>query len=300
MQHLNVNKIHSIYIETYGTSGAIPFLFLHGGPGLGCSDSDQRFFDPEKHFVIYLDQRGSGKSIPLGELEDNATHLLIEDINNVLDEFQIDQVILFGGSWGSTLSLTFAIHHPHRVQAMILRSIFLADKKTTTSYENGVLADTNPKAWERYMLQVPKENQSNPTPFYYQKILGSHKENASHFAFEFLLYAMSVGISNMTLNEMEKKIKSTHFLEKARVQAHFVTNDFFLQEDFILNNVNAIQDIPTHIIHGRDNQMSPVENAKMLASKLNNVTLKVVSGAHAATEPEIEKALLESVNYFSE
>lgn len=290
--YLQVSEIHSLHITTYGSPNGLPILFLHGGPGLGCSITDRRFFDPKRHFVIFMDQRGSGKSIPSGELKDNMLANLIEDINLVLHEFGLDKITLFGGSWGSTLALLFAIAYPMKVEQMILRSVFLADLETLRLFDTKPTSSTKVEAWERYLSKVPPSHHASPSSYYYEKILSDGKD-ASHYALEYLLYSGSMITSYVNVKELKNKILSIDYLVKAKIQAHFASQSFFIPDNYILDNASQIAKIPMIIIHGKQNQMCPISKAEDLLSKLNHATLIRVKGQHAATEPEIEKALLD-------
>jgi proline iminopeptidase len=153
---LKVDRIHNINFETYGSSDGIPVLFIHGGPGLGYSESDKRFFDPSKHFILFYDQRGCGRSIPTGSLEQNKTEHLIEDILKLLDHLNIGSAHIFGGSWGATLGVLFSAKYPNRSKSLVLRGFFSATKSTLDLYLQGGIKRNHPLVWERVISLVPE------------------------------------------------------------------------------------------------------------------------------------------------
>ena len=153
--HLSVGDGHKIYYEAYGDKKKTPILFLHGGPGAGFSESSKFYFHLKKQHVIFFDQRGSGKSRPFASAKHNTTQKLIGDINKLLAHLKLEKVILFGGSWGSTLALCYAIAHPQKVLAMVLRGIFIADKQSIDHYICGGVKDYYPDVWQRFISHVP-------------------------------------------------------------------------------------------------------------------------------------------------
>jgi proline iminopeptidase len=165
---INVTGGYKLYFELYGNPKGIPVLFLHGGPGAGFSDSDKQFFDKRRYNVVFFDQRGSSRSKPFGSIKKNTTQDLVEDINRVLDYLNFDKIYIFGGSWGSTLALVYAIHNPKRVLGLILRGVFLANKYSLDHYINGGIKEFFPDVWDRFVSIVKKGEK--PADFYLKKI----------------------------------------------------------------------------------------------------------------------------------
>ena len=153
--YLQVNNLHEIYYEVCGNGE--PYLFVHGGPGAGFSEKDKRFFDFKKHKVVFFDQRGASKSKPFASIEDNTTQDLVNDINALLSHLNIEKINVCGGSWGTALSLVFAIQNPEKVKSLLLRGVFLADQKTINHFLGGALNKQYPVEWQRFKKNVPAD-----------------------------------------------------------------------------------------------------------------------------------------------
>ena len=176
LQRIQVDETHNLSYGLYGNPKGQTILFLHGGPGLGVKLSDLEFFDLKKHNVILIDQRGSGKSTPKGELKSNTTAKIIEDLEKIVKETKSKNIFLFGGSWGSTLSLLFAIKNPHKVKGMILRGLFTATKEERKHFEDGGTAFKFPDEWSRFKSFVPDKFADSPSTYYFKTILTGSKE----------------------------------------------------------------------------------------------------------------------------
>lgn len=288
---------HRIYYETYGKRGGQPVIFLHGGPGVNISDHDKRFFHPDKHFAILFDQRGCGKSEPLATIKDNTTQHLIDDIQALLDHYHIQETILFGGSWGATLALSFGIRSPNRVQAMVLRGVFMADLESMYAFLGGGIAGRYPEAWGRLLAHVPHESLKQIPEYFYDQVFSGDPHIESQYAYEWLLYGASTIFEKYDPDKSKTFVESVDFVSKAKVQLHYLVNHFFLANDHIMRNAEKIADIPIRFLHGRHDHLCPLSQVEKLMTKLNQATLTIVEAGHAPTEPELEtgmiKALLE-------
>ena len=190
---LKVDDVHTIYYEESGNPNGIPVVFLHGGPGGGTTPTGRRFFDPEAYRIILLDQRGSGQSTPRACLKDNDTWHIIEDMEKIREELNIDKWLVFGGSWGTTLSLCYAIKHPERVLGLVLRGIFLGRREDIEwLYEKGGVSEFFPEAFERYTSIIPKEEQDDIIGAYYKRLTSENKEVREEAAREWSIWEGSV------------------------------------------------------------------------------------------------------------
>lgn len=289
--YLNVDENNSIFFEKYGNPAGKEVLFLHGGPGLGCKENDRLFFNPDIFRVIFFDQRGAGRSKPYGTLEGNTTQHLLDDILQLLDHQKIEKVILFGGSWGSTLALLFAIAHPERVYAMILRGVFPANKRCTDYFEKGGVKAFFPEAWERYIALVPLASRNNPTAYYFNKMQSENPAIRKKYAYEYSRYGAAMMKLEVSETEIEAMFEKDDFETKARIQVHYSVHDFFLPDEYIYQNTKQIKDIPTWIIQGRYDVICPPIYAYELHQQLNNSKLRLVTAGHVTSEVAITQAL---------
>lgn len=285
---IKVTDGYKLYFELYGNPKGIPVLFLHGGPGGGFSDSDKQFFDKRRYNVIFFDQRGSSRSKPFGSIKNNTTQDLVKDIDRILDYLNFEKVYIFGGSWGSTLALVYAIHNPMRVRGLILRGIFLANKYSLDHYINGGIKEFYPDVWNRFVSLVKKGEK--PANYYLKRILSKDKKISEKFAYEWAYYEMSFYTINK-IADPDKILRTFSYRSLAILEAHYIINKCFLSEDYIIKNINKIKNIKTSIVQGRFDFICPPIQAFRLHSKLNNSKLNVVSAGHSSSDEEIKKTL---------
>ncbi|MCF8366680.1 MAG: prolyl aminopeptidase [Bacteroidales bacterium] len=286
---IDVSDGHKLYYELYGNPKGIPVLFLHGGPGAGFGDKDKQFFDENRYNVIFFDQRGASKSTPFGSIVNNTTQDCVEDIQKILDHLNFGKVYVFGGSWGSTLALVYAIHHPERVSGLILRGIWLANKYGLDHYIGGGIKEFFPEVWERFVKLVPQGEK--PVDYYLEKMLSDDTSISDKFAYEWAYYEMSF----YTINKMadpDESLKTFSFKSLAILEAHYIKNNCFLTEDFIIDNCDKIKDIKTAIVQGRYDFICPPVQAFRLNAALNNSKLNIVNSGHSAADEETKKALI--------
>ena len=246
--YLDIGNGHEIYCELFGNPNGKKIIFLHGGPGLGCSEKDKQFFDPEKHHVIFFDQRGSNKSKPNGTFENNNTQALVKDISSILDFFQFEKAVFFGGSWGSALSLIYAIQNPDRVEALILRGLFLAtEEETKTFFTNDLAAKVHPIAWKKFNDFLP-DNQKDNINYYYDEMILQEDDLslARKYAFELAKYSYWVSKNNPAVIDVES-LKTDALFTKLKIQSYFSSNGFFIPPHYIMDNIDLIGTIPTYI-----------------------------------------------------
>lgn len=311
---LQVDTIHSIYWEECGNPNGIPVIFLHGGPGSGIEEKHRTYFNPREYRIILFDQRGSGKSCPAGCLEQNTTWDLVEDINELRRVLKIEQCVLFGGSWGSTLALTYAIKYPENVLALILRGIFLCEQQELDWFYKDGANQLMPKAWNIFLNQIPFEKQGDLIAAYHEQLHSEsawtrYKAAASWMIWEFAnMHAqpdprLEPLLDSSLLYYFFAFVYSPLFnYQMASIENHYFFNNCFFQRDcWILENVHRIKDIPGIIIQGEKDQICPKENAFKLHLAWPRSTINLIPEAgHAADEPGIEKALIDATEYFQQ
>jgi len=286
--YIDVSDGHQLYYELYGNPKGIPVIYLHGGPGAGFGDKSKVFFDKRRYNVIFFDQRGSSRSKPFGSIINNTTQDLVKDINVILDKLNFKKVYIFGGSWGSTLALVYAIQFPERVSGLILRGIWLANKYGLEHYIGGGIKEFFPDVWERFANLVPEGE--HPVKYYLKQMLSDDKKISDKFAYEWANYEMSFYTINK-ITDTEEMLQTFAYKSLAILEAHFIANNCFIPEDYIMKNVDKLKDIPVTIVQGRYDFICPPIQAFRLHSGLNNSTLTITNAGHSATDEETKKAL---------
>ncbi|MEP3561228.1 MAG: prolyl aminopeptidase [Marinobacter sp.] len=294
--HLAVDEVHELYLEESGNPDGTPVLVVHGGPGGGCEDYHRRFFDAERFRIILLDQRGAGRSTPLAELEGNSTENLVVDMEKVRQFLGVDRWLLFGGSWGSTLSLVYAQTHPERVLGLVLRGIFLCRPRDIQWFYQEGASRIFPDYWQDFLAPVPEAERGDMVAAYYRR-LTSHNELEQIQAAK----AWSVWEGRCATLQPNPKVVE-HFghphvaIALARIECHYFMNQGFLQTDQIINNTDKLADIPGIIVHGRYDMVCPLDNAFALSAAWPEAELQIIRDAgHSASEPAIVDALIRGV-----
>ncbi len=263
---LDVSDKHSIYYEQCGNPNGRPVVFLHGGPGVGSVPKYRQFFDPEFYHIIIFDQRGAGQSNPLGSLEDNNTDELVKDIEKLREHLNIDKWVVFGGSWGSTLSLVYAIRHPDKVIALSIRGIFLGRQKDIDwLFEDGAAGQIFPDYFEEYKNYIPENERNNLVNAYYKRLTNNDENIVLEAGKRFSIWENK--ISKLVYQDEENLDFSTRDLACSRIEAHYMINKCFFEEGYILNNLDKIIHIPTFIVHGRYDIVCSSSNAWDLYKK---------------------------------
>lgn len=300
--HLRVSTLHEIYIEEAGNPEGLPVLFLHGGPGGGCQPFHRQFFDPHRFRIILFDQRGCGRSTPHAELRENTTWDLVEDIERIRAHFGIERWMVFGGSWGSTLALTYAITHPDRVKSLILRGIFLLRPEEIAWFYQRGCSWIFPDAWERFINPIPEDERDDLLHAYHRRL--TSEDTAQRRAAAIAWSRWEGATSNLRSSpEAEAAFGDVRFAEAfARIECHyFVNGGFFEQPDWILQNVHRIADIPGLIVQGRYDVVCPARSAWELSRAWPRSELQIIPDAgHSATEPGTLRALLDGVSRYAE
>lgn len=289
--YLPVSDGYRLYYECCGNPAGKPVLFIHGGPGSGFSENDKRFFDLSSINLILYDQRGAGRSEPFACLENNTTQQLVGDISRLLDFLHLEKVFLFGGSWGSTLALIYAIQNPDRVTGMLLRGIFLANKADIEHYIGGGVKNFFPEAWERFVSLVPESEQKNIAPYYLQMMQSRNSEIREKYTYEWARYEMSIFKLDITEMDIQNSLKEVSYRSLSPLEAHYIAGNCFISENYIIHNAHKISHIPTSIIHGRYDFICPPVNAVILHRTIDKSRLSIVTAGHSSSERAIERNL---------
>lgn len=294
-QHmLSVAKPHQLYVEVCGNPEGMPVLFVHGGPGSGCSEDHRRFFDPNKYRIILFDQRGSGRSTPHADLSENTTQALVSDMEFIREFLGVEQWVLFGGSWGSTLSLVYAQTHPDRVAGLILRGIFLSRKHDMYWLFNGEGANyVYPDYWDEFISTVKLNGHSNYIDAYYAVLTGDDEVARMAAAKAWSTWEGRCSSLQLTQDAMQWTTDPHTALSLARIECHYMVNDCFLRPNQILDNMDKIADIPGIIVHGRYDMVCALDNAWRLHKAWPASTLQIIPDAgHSSKESGIIDALV--------
>ncbi|MDG2268281.1 MAG: prolyl aminopeptidase [Alphaproteobacteria bacterium] len=293
---LEVDNIHKIYWEKSGNKKGIPVLVLHGGPGAGGNIYLRRFFDPKYYNIIIFDQRGAGRSMPSACIDNNTTQDLILDIEKLRIFFKINKWIVFGGSWGSSLSLAYSQEYPDNVLSIVLRGIFLCRKKEVAWFLHGI-KNIFPEYWNRFNSFLPQEERKELLLSYYKRLINTDPKINGEAAVSWARYEANCSTLLPNASVSEEFINIQMALSLARLEAHYFMNNLFLEEGQLLNNINNIINIKGYIVQGRYDVICPPESAYDLANVWPNSTLKIIEQAgHSSLEVPIQKALLETMN----
>lgn len=294
---LPVGEGHQIYYEQSGNPQGIPVLFVHGGPGGGCSPVHRQFFDPQTYRIILFDQRGSGRSTPHASLDHNTTDHLLADMEALRQHLAIAQWVLFGGSWGSTLSLAYAQTYPQQVRGLILRGIFLCrDQDIAWFYQQGASA-LFPDYWQDYLAPIPQAQRNDLVYAYYQQLTGDDEVARMRAAEAWSVWEgrTSTLVSNPDI--VAHFADPHHALAMARIECHYFMHKSFLRKNQLLDDAHKLPNVPAWIIHGRYDVVCPIEQAYALHQAWPQAQLIICpTSGHSAFEAEITHALLNATD----
>jgi proline iminopeptidase len=298
-QKLRVSEIHEIYFEQSGNPKGKPILFLHGGPGGGLTADYRRFFDPKHYRAILLDQRGCGKSTPHAELRENTTWDLVADIEKIRVSLGIEKWHVFGGSWGSTLALAYAVTHPTRVSGLILRGIFLCRPSEIKWFYQFGASEVFPDLWEEYFNFIPREERNDFVRAYHKRLTSSDESVRMQAARIWSDWENSTAYLRVK-PPVRDAGDGKWALAFARIENHyFMNNAFFATENYLLENIDKIRNIPGIIIQGRYDMVCPARSAWDLHRAWPEAKIQLIPEAgHSAAEPGIRSALIEAADNF--
>ena len=310
---LKVTDNHEIYFEECGNQQGQPVVFLHGGPGSGCNPVQRRFFDPSHYRIILLDQRGCGRSKPLGSTKHNTTADLVADIEALRVHLNISNWLVFGGSWGSTLALAYAVQHSQVLQGLILRGIFLS-RKDELDWFLGEVKFFFPENWLQLVNFLPIHLQANVFASYYElvfsedtniSVAASKQWNAFEGSILRLIPAQPKETTDTAAitqpNQADIKKEEEIEVARARVQMHYIKHACFIDGDALLEETKNLQHIPTVIVQGRYDMVCPPLTAWQLSQNMPHATLHMITDAgHSAMEPGITSALIAATEKFKQ
>ena len=292
--YLTVGQDHELYYEQVGNPGGVPIVFLHGGPGGGGDVNARRFFDPKLHRAVLFDQRGCGRSRPLTSLADNTTWHLVEDIECLRQLLAIDRWLVFGGSWGSTLALSYAETHPDRVSGLILRGIFLLRQQELYWFYQHGASELFPDRWQEFLAPIDPANRGNLLAAYHRGLNSGDPVLEAELA---RCWSVWEGATSSLYADQEREqafAADAFALGLAKIETHyFVNRGFFAAEDQLLLGIDRIRQIPAVIVQGRYDVVCPPVTAFDLASRWPEAEFHLIADAgHSAFEPGIAAELV--------
>ncbi len=297
-QHsVKVDDIHTLYVEECGDPEGIPVLFVHGGPGAGANHNDRRFFDPEKFRIIVFDQRGSGRSTPHAALENNTSNHLVSDIEVIREKLGVEKWMLFGGSWGATLSLLYAQEHPDRVTGMVLRGIFLCREQDLTWFYHSGADAIFPDYWQEFIKPIPSKERNNLIGAYHKRLNGDNELAKMAAAKSWSLWEGQCATLRPSADVVGHFSDPHLAVSLARIETHYFMNKGFMEPNQIIKNASKLEGIPSIIIHGRYDMVCPLDNAFQLYNAWEDSELQIIRDAgHSSHEPSIIDALIKATN----
>ncbi|HEY8157971.1 MAG TPA: prolyl aminopeptidase [Methylobacter sp.] len=313
---LETGSKHVVYVEQSGNPEGIPVIFLHGGPCSGTKPDHRRFFNPELYRIILFDQRGCGLSLPFGELENNTTQNLIDDMERIRNQLAIERWLVFGGSWGGALALLYAGQHKDRVMGLILRAVFLARQQDLDWFAKDGASRIYPEQWQRLIESIPEQSRGNLVQGLCDILWGEDEVAQRRAAKEWMAWGSQVSLGN----DYQPGPKGEHATEKmvkqARMELHYAKYHYFIddctdaggrathgavaEENQILDSCGALDKIPAVIIHGRHDFVCPMEAGYSLHKALPNAEYVVLPNAgHIAQGAEMVNALVAATDRFA-
>lgn len=296
-QWLETADGHEVYVEQVGNPSGVPVMFLHGGPGSSCKDHHRQFFNPEKYHVILMDQRGAGRSRPLGRLKNNTTNDLIADMEMIREKLGIEKWLLFGGSWGATLALLYAQQYTQHVSGLILRGTFLAREKDADWFFKDGANRFYPEAWKRFIGHVLPSERKHMLAAYYHRLSMPDEEQRRETAREWDAWGGAVVLgADFNADELDGHVPDSA-VAQARIETHYAMNRYFIDENQILDNMDSLYDLPCTIIHGQKDFMCPIESSFTLADAWPKAQfIRLPNSTHLAHGDEMIDALVDATD----
>ncbi|MGR9073757.1 MAG: prolyl aminopeptidase [Gammaproteobacteria bacterium] len=294
---LETGSKHSVYVEQSGNPEGIPVVFLHGGPCSGTKPDQRRFFNPERYRIILFDQRGCGLSQPFGELQNNTTQDLIDDMERIRERLKIGQWVLFGGSWGAALALLYAQKHTEAVAGMVLRGVFLARKKDLDWFVKEGANRIYPEQWQRLLSAIPL-NDRNDLIYGLDCAIGGNDEVARmRAAKEWTVWGGLVSLGNDYETTPEDEHSTKKMVLQVGMEMHYAKNRYFIEENQILEHCHLLRSIPAVIIHGRYDLVCPAESGYLLHQALPHAEFRILPCAgHVAKGEQMIDALVSATD----
>ncbi|WP_454848862.1 prolyl aminopeptidase [Rhizobium binxianense] len=298
--HLDVGDGHVIYWERAGTPGAKPAVFLHGGPGGGIAPVHRRLFDPALYDVMLFDQRGCGRSTPHAGIEANTTWHLVADIERLREMAGVEQWLVFGGSWGSTLALAYAETHPDRVSELVLRGIYTVTRAELAWYYQFGVSEMFPDRWERFVAPIPEAERGDLVGAYRRILTGNDREKQIKAARAWSQWEGSTITLLPDPSLTDQFGEAEYALAFARLENHYFVHGCWMDEGQLIRDAHRIKDIPGVIIHGRYDMPCPARYAWQLHKAWPKADFHLIEGAgHAYSEPGILDQLIRATDRFA-
>ena len=297
---LEVGDGHSLHWELCGNPAGKPVVFLHGGPGAGASPSHRRQFDPARYNILVFDQRGCGRSTPHASLEANTTWHLVEDVERLRAMVGVEQWMVFGGSWGSTLSLAYAQTHPERVTELVLRGIFLFDQyEIDWLYKDGANS-IYPDKWEEFIAPIPEAERGDLVDAYRQRLTGEDADERLRAAKAWSKWEGETVTLLPHPEVIEEFTEPEKAIAVARIENHYMHAKGWLEEGQLLQGASKLRGIPGVIVQGRHDSCTPPKAAWALKQAWPEVELNIIpDGGHLYNEPGVLDGLIRATDRFA-
>jgi len=289
---LTVDDIHTVYWEQSGNPDGVPILMLHGGPGAGATPDHRRFFDPSFYRIIVFDQRGSGRSEPLGEIANNTPAHLVADIEKLRQHLRIGKWHVFGGSWGATLAMLYAADHADACASLILRSICLMTKPEIDWFVYGTRT-VFPEVWERFARYIPEAERDDLLEAYWRRLHGNDDAARTAAALQWVAYESACATLYPQFQTMITDDQRRQAVAMARIETHYYKNHIVPVAESLMTKIEAFRHVPAVIIHGRYDMITPLKTAHELHKLWPEADYVIVpDGGHSALDPAIRDRLV--------
>ncbi|NNE37593.1 MAG: prolyl aminopeptidase [Gammaproteobacteria bacterium] len=295
--YLDTNTTHKVYYEESGNPSGIPVIFLHGGPGSGSNENHRRYFNPDQYRIINFDQRGCNRSTPVGEVKNNTTQDLLQDIESIRQSLNIDKWGLFGGSWGATLGLLYAQAYPQTVMAMVLRGCFLARPCDLEWFLGKGANRIFPDAWDRFISYIPDAERNDLMQAYYCRLTSDNPDQVVEAARHWADWTGRVVTYLLDIEEFVLPDDMTSLISETRIETHYGAHSYFIESNQVLENLDIIPSVPIKVIHGRRDLTCTLDASWDLHHGLPQSNLMIVEqGGHLAAETVMVDALIKATD----
>ena len=294
---LDVGDGHHLHVERCGSAGAIPVVFLHGGPGSGCKPDHRQFFVPNAYDIILFDQRGAGRSTPYGDVENNDTAALIADMEKIREHFGICQWLVFGGSWGATLALAYAQTHPERVLGLVLRGSFLGRRRDLAWFAGEGANRLLPVQWQRFVDSVGVECDEHLVKRLHSAVFSTDDEVVERVARAWDMWSTAVVMFSLEASGDGGLSDKASAIAKCRIEMHYAAHDYFLAENQLLRDAHRLAQVPTTIIHGARDLTCTADAGWALHREIPHSRFEVLRTAgHLSSEAPMVDALVRAAD----
>ncbi len=304
--YLKTASAHKIYVEQCGNRNGVPVVFLHGGPGSGCNPNHRRYFCPDTYRIVIFDQRGCHRSTPRGDVNDNSTDLILQDIEEIRNRLDIKRWLLFGGSWGATLALLYAESFPENISGIILRGSFLARQRDLDWFIKDGVSRIFPQQWETLNSIVDETSRGDLISAYYKLIHHGSEEEKKAAAEIWSDWCTRIVTWNLPVTESDSEERQPDFdetqkiIDEVSIETHYAKHRYFIEDNQILLNISQVPAVPVHIIHGRQDITCLPESSWLLHNSLPDSTLQwLPNSGHLAGEPAMIDALVSATDRFA-